>query len=124
MSKYDINDYKSKTELTDQKLFTTVTSALRSYSDMKVIDTFRKDLETKVEERTIELHEKNEKLVLLNQEKNNFLGMVSHDLRNPLNGISGYTNIMLEEFQDLKEKEVQSYLGNIVDCVSTNVRPY
>lgn len=117
MSKYDINDYKSKTELTDQKLFTTVTSALRSYSDMKEIDSFRKDLEIKVEERTIELHEKNEKLVQLNQEKNNFLGMVSHDLRNPLNGISGYTNIILEEFQDLKEEEVQYYLGNIDDCV-------
>lgn len=31
---YDINDYKSKTELTSQKLFTCVMSALRSYRDI------------------------------------------------------------------------------------------
>ncbi len=32
--KYDINDYKAKTELTDKKLFTVVTTALRSYQDL------------------------------------------------------------------------------------------
>ena len=31
---YDINDYKSKTELTAQKLFTVVIAALRSYRDI------------------------------------------------------------------------------------------
>ena len=42
---YDINDYKSKTELTAQKLFTTVTTSLRSFRDMKIIDKNRKGLE-------------------------------------------------------------------------------
>ncbi len=31
---YDINDYKEKTELTTQKLFTTITTALRSYTHL------------------------------------------------------------------------------------------
>ncbi|HOV15015.1 MAG TPA: DUF3369 domain-containing protein [Spirochaetota bacterium] len=35
---YDINDYKSKTELTSQKLFTSVISALRSYQDIVTIE--------------------------------------------------------------------------------------
>jgi len=35
---YDINDYKEKTELTSQKLFTTVMAALRSYRDIRVIE--------------------------------------------------------------------------------------
>lgn len=35
---YDINDYKSKTELTAQKLFTTVTAALRAYRDIRTIE--------------------------------------------------------------------------------------
>ena len=35
---YDINDYKSKTELTAQKLFTVVIAALRSYRDIMVIE--------------------------------------------------------------------------------------
>jgi putative nucleotidyltransferase with HDIG domain len=35
---YDINDYKTKTELTAQKLFTTVVSSLRAYSDLEIIE--------------------------------------------------------------------------------------
>ncbi len=35
---YDINDYKAKTELTTQKLFTTVVSALRSFRDVTSLD--------------------------------------------------------------------------------------
>ncbi|MGS2721232.1 DUF3369 domain-containing protein [Paraglaciecola aestuariivivens] len=42
---YDINDYKSKTELTAQKLFTVVISALRSYRDIIVIEQNRQGLE-------------------------------------------------------------------------------
>ncbi|MFT2090644.1 DUF3369 domain-containing protein [Paraglaciecola sp. 2405UD69-4] len=42
---YDINDYKSKTELTAQKLFSVVISALRSYHDINVIEESRKGLE-------------------------------------------------------------------------------
>lgn len=44
ISGYDINDYKEKTELTLQKLFTTVTSALRAYRDLKIIDNNRRGL--------------------------------------------------------------------------------
>ncbi|MDV6326581.1 DUF3369 domain-containing protein [Idiomarina sp. Sol25] len=42
---YDINDYKSKTELTAQKLFTAVMSSLRSYRDIMSIDQSRHGLE-------------------------------------------------------------------------------
>ncbi|WP_258881510.1 DUF3369 domain-containing protein [Paenibacillus sp. sptzw28] len=35
---YDINDYKEKTELTSQKLFTMFVSALRAYRDITVIE--------------------------------------------------------------------------------------
>ena len=42
---YDINDYKTKEELTSNRLFSTVTSALRSYRDMNVIEKNRKGLE-------------------------------------------------------------------------------
>lgn len=43
--KYDINDYKEKTELTAQKLFTSVTASLRSFRDLKIIEKNRKGLE-------------------------------------------------------------------------------
>ena len=42
---YDINDYKSKTELTAQKLFTVMIAALRSYRDIIVIEENRRGLE-------------------------------------------------------------------------------
>ncbi|MEG3768138.1 DUF3369 domain-containing protein [Alteromonas sp. 14N.309.X.WAT.G.H12] len=42
---YDINDYKSKTELTAQKLFTVMIASLRSYRDIVVIEENRAGLE-------------------------------------------------------------------------------
>jgi response regulator RpfG family c-di-GMP phosphodiesterase len=43
---YDINDYKSKTELTAAKLFTTVVASLRAYRDIKTLETNKRGLET------------------------------------------------------------------------------
>lgn len=45
IQKYDINDYKSKTELTDIKLLTTITTSLRSYRDLLTIEETRLLLE-------------------------------------------------------------------------------
>lgn len=42
---YDINDYKTKSELTHHKLLTTVAAALRSYDQLCTIDNSRKGLE-------------------------------------------------------------------------------
>ncbi|MDR0577888.1 MAG: DUF3369 domain-containing protein [Candidatus Accumulibacter sp.] len=42
---YDINDYKTKTELTAQKLFTAVVSGLRAYADLVIIERNRRGLE-------------------------------------------------------------------------------
>ncbi|MCQ0989533.1 hybrid sensor histidine kinase/response regulator [Jiella marina] len=42
---YDINDYKAKTELTSEKLFTTLTAALRGYDQLKRLDDTRIGLE-------------------------------------------------------------------------------
>lgn len=42
---YDINDYKAKTELTAERLFTTLTSSLRSYEQLRRLDETRLGLE-------------------------------------------------------------------------------
>lgn len=44
ITEYDINDYKEKTELTVQKLTTTMITALRSYRDLHIIDRNRQGL--------------------------------------------------------------------------------
>ena len=55
---FDINDYKEKTELTAQKLFTVVYTALGSYRDLTALDANRRGLEKVVEasETLFELH--------------------------------------------------------------------
>ncbi len=46
ITRYDINDYKTKPEFTAQKLFTTVTACLRAYHNLKVIEKNNEGLET------------------------------------------------------------------------------
>ncbi len=46
---YDINDYKEKTELTSQKLLTTIVSALRAYKDIIIIEENRLALKRLIE---------------------------------------------------------------------------
>ncbi|MEW5773178.1 MAG: DUF3369 domain-containing protein [Thermodesulfobacteriota bacterium] len=42
---YDINDYKEKTEITAQKLFTVMVASLRTYCDIRTIEANRQGLE-------------------------------------------------------------------------------
>lgn len=44
IQKYDINDYRSKSELTSQRLLTTLTTALRSYQQIRTIESNREGL--------------------------------------------------------------------------------
>jgi two-component system, sensor histidine kinase and response regulator len=120
ISKYDINDYTNKAELTAQKIFTLVTANIRAYSDLIIIESYRQHLEDKVAERTHELSERNaelvalnhrlktlnEQLLELNREKNEFLGIAAHDLRNPLSAIKGYAEEIQEYLADMPEEEV------------------
>lgn len=46
---YDINDYKEKTELTTQKLHTTLITTLRSFRDMNIIEVNRRSLKKIIE---------------------------------------------------------------------------
>jgi len=97
--KYDINDYQNKTELSKTKFFTVVTAGLRSYSDMITIESYRQHLEERITERTAEL-------VKLNQDKNEFLGIAAHDLRNPLSAIQGYAEEIIEYLDEMPQEEV------------------
>jgi two-component system, OmpR family, sensor kinase len=69
-----------------------------------------------------ELAKKNAELERLNQEKNHFLGMAAHDLRNPLYVILVQSEYLLEETQDPQTCEVlesihaaSEFLTNLVN---------
>jgi len=52
MLAYDINDYRNKTDLTAQRLFTALVSGLRSWINLSTIETLNHALEQRVVERT------------------------------------------------------------------------
>jgi signal transduction histidine kinase len=62
-----------------------------------------------LEDKNSEIERQNKKLVQLNEEKNEFLGMAAHDLRNPLSGIKSVASL-LESDEKLTEEELQKYV--------------
>ena len=49
----------------------------------------------------------------MNQEKNEFLNLVSHDLKNPLNSIYGFSNLLVEDINTLSREEISDFASNI-----------
>jgi two-component system sensor histidine kinase/response regulator len=60
-----------------------------------------------------ELVQKNGELEKLNQQKNQFLGMAAHDLRNPLNAILKYSRFLQEEASDKLGSDQVDFLHQI-----------
>ncbi len=62
-----------------------------------------------IKEQSERLEEQNHELLALNQEKNEFLGIAAHDLKNPLNNIRDLARIIEQEFQTMPPEEVQDF---------------
>lgn len=63
--------------------------------------------------RNIDLAEANKKLEEMNQEKNEFLNLVSHDLKNPLNSIYGFSTLLVDDIEILSKNEISDFASNI-----------
>lgn len=71
-------------------------------------------LENKVEERTKELSEMNRQLIEINNEKNRFLGIAAHDLRNPIGTALSFTDLLLQDFDAINNSDKKQYLRLIL----------
>lgn len=60
-----------------------------------------------------ELAQKNVRLERLNQQKNQFLGMAAHDLRNPLGLVQTYSEFLLDEKEELLDKKHLTFISTI-----------
>lgn len=60
------------------------------------IEQFNVTLQNKIDSATRELKESNEKLLALDEAKDEFVSMASHQLRTPLTSIKGYLSMVLE----------------------------
>jgi len=87
------------------------TSKLKEHeNDLENIVTNRTQ---ELEDRLVELRKARDEAKISDQLKNLFIGTMSHEMRNPLNVIKGYANI-LDENSDKFIDEEKEYLTNIV----------
>jgi PAS domain S-box-containing protein len=68
--------------------------------------TGRKQAEEKLQEYNKELED-------LNASKDKFFSVIAHDLKSPFQGLLGFTDLLLEDFDILKKEEIKSYLINV-----------
>jgi len=72
-----------------------------------------KKINNKLECQNIIISKQKSELEELNATKNRFFSILSHDLRNPFNGILGFLNILKNDFDALSYDEKRQYIGYI-----------
>ncbi len=136
---FDINDYRTKSELTRVRLFSSLTAAVRAYAQLSDLTRQRDELrqlnaalrearaaerveaerrlqaeaelrharasvDACVEQRTHELQQ-------VVKELDTFNGMVSHDLRGPLHGLAGLSQMIQAELGRADPADIQRWLA-------------
>ncbi len=136
---YDINDYRTKSELNRVRLFSSLTAAIRAYAQLRDLRQQRDELAQLAsalgEARAAERHEAGRRLqaeVALRlaresvdtcveqrtrelqqavKELDTFNGMVSHDLRGPLHGLAGLSQLIESELEHGDPAQIRRWLG-------------
>jgi len=70
-----------------------------------------------VDERTKELKDSEERLKILNQNKDEFFTHISHDLKNVLMVLKGHSNILIDDIATLSQEEISKFSKNINESV-------
>ena len=90
---YDINDYKSKTELTVEKLFTAIRTAIAQYDQINELAHLNVELEERIEE-ALSIQKKQQEALFLQDrtvQMGQLLNMLAHQWRQPLSRIAAVT---------------------------------
>lgn len=79
-------------DIITKELFIAVQNALH----FEQIEKFNETLQEKIDEATKKLRRTNDKLKLLDETKDDFISMASHQLRTPLTSVKGYISMVLD----------------------------
>lgn len=84
----------------DEKLLTIIADglavSLQNLLRLQQIEDFNKTLQQKVDDATHKLRQANERLKSLDETKDDFISMASHQLRTPLTSVKGYLSLVLD----------------------------
>jgi response regulator RpfG family c-di-GMP phosphodiesterase len=102
-------------ELTIKEAFDKYELITRNQQLMLNLQETNHNLEEKVNHRTQELKKSNNKLKALNTEKNRYIGIVAHDLRNPIGAAKSFSDLLLEDRENCTEEQQIQYITIIND---------
>jgi len=74
---------------------------------------YRKHQENLLRNKNEELEELNSRLETLNEEKNDIMQTVTHDMKNPLAGIIGLTDLALSDADSIPREEILEFMEQI-----------
>ena len=87
-----------------------------------IVRELRETLEAKVAERTAALQAANTELLKNSRAKSEFMARVSHDLRQPLNAVVGFTDLLLLQGGEPLSNSQRRYLGHVATATQQIVR--
>lgn len=106
---------------------------LALHESQKLLKADNERLERAVQQRTAEIAEANRRLASLDRSKNEFLALISHEFRTPLNGLLGVGDLLLDgavtpaeidelrELHDRSRKRILSILDDALLLTQINV---
>lgn len=89
-----------------------------AYDDEKLLSFIRDITERKVAE--LKIQEQNQELKKLNEDKDRFMSILAHDLKNPFNSILGFLEILSQNLQTFDMEKIQK----LVTLVKTSSEQY
>ena len=100
VTKYHINDYRAKAELTNDRMHTVVYTGIRMYNQLH------------------QLAEREAQLARSNRDLEQFAYIASHDLQEPLRTVRGFAELLYKDYLHALDGRAQEY----VDFIGQGVR--
>jgi PAS domain S-box-containing protein len=70
---------------------------------------------TKLKKRENKIRKQKDELARANATKDQFFALISHDLKNPLNAILGFSELLRDDFDTLDEATKREFIGRVYD---------